>query len=316
MPLISIVIPVFNTANYLRECLISIQNQSFSDFEVILVDDGSTDNSGKICDEFANNDCRFKTVHQNNAGVSAARNAALDIALGDYIGFVDSDDFLLPGMLQEMSNIIKSENADIIQTEGPCEQVHSNLSNPKLLILSNEQARDEFFKIGKVRPSLWLGVYKRNLFENLRFPENIHHWEDYALIAVLVARSSKVVITSNRYYNYRVRLGSATQSPLNEKQISSLYIYDFLDSYRIFQCKQERYDVRSLFVTGICKTYVLFSPNKKYLRLIKNSIMKSFISIIKSRSIAFNRKIMMIVFIVSPDIASFFSRQYHNKLIK
>lgn len=314
MPKISIVVPVYNTEYYLRECLDSILSQTFQDFEVLLVNDGSKDKSGEICDEYVQRDSRFKVIHKQNEGVSAARNDAIDEAKGEFIGFIDSDDFVSCKMYERFVQIAESEKADIIMSEAP---IDNNISTsiPCLYKYDNKQARFEFFKVGKVRPSLWLGIFKRTLFQSVRFPENIHHWEDFAFIAVLVSRSSKVVVTNERFYYYRVREGSATQSPLNPKQLSSLLIYDYLDKHNVFSNDQERYNVKAMFITGLCRTYVLFSPTKEYKGIIRKEILSNLGSILKASSIANNRKLTMLMFCLSPFLASRFALYYHNRIL-
>lgn len=112
-PLISIIVPVYNTAAYLRRCLDSILSQTYGHWEAILVDDGSTDGSGAICEEYASRDSRFQVTHRPNSGVAATRNAGLDAATGEYIGFVDSDDWIEPDMFRSMVMAILSRRADI-----------------------------------------------------------------------------------------------------------------------------------------------------------------------------------------------------------
>ena len=112
--LISIIIPVYNVDKYLNTCLKSIENQSISNFEVILVDDGSTDTSGKICDDWVMTDTRFKVIHQLNSGVSNARNNGIEASKGDYIIFLDPDDYIERDMLDKMSEYMEKENVDIV----------------------------------------------------------------------------------------------------------------------------------------------------------------------------------------------------------
>ena len=111
---ISIIIPVYNVEKYLNKCLNSVIEQTYKNIEVILIDDGSTDNSGKICDEYAKNDIRIKIIHQQNGGVSTARNNGLEHATGKYITFVDSDDYIEKEMIETMAKKIMKKNADIV----------------------------------------------------------------------------------------------------------------------------------------------------------------------------------------------------------
>lgn len=310
-PFFSIVIPVYNTAPYLRECLDSVLAQTYVDFEALLVDDGSTDESGSICDEYSSKDSRIKVIHQQNQGVSAARNTALEISRGEYIGFVDSDDTCLPGMLSHYYELIKTNGADIVQSEGPVIGNNSG-AEQKCLMLDREKAMTEFFKIGKVRPSLWLGVFKKELFQDVKFPQKIKHWEDFAIIAILVSRVSSVCITNQKFYIYRQRSGSATSLPLNENQMSSLSIYDFLESYGVYRNMQDRANVKSMFISGVTRSFVLFSPIDRYRDQIKNEIRKNISYILRSDSIDFNKKCTMLMFLLFESFTIFCSKKYHN----
>ena len=113
-PLISVIVPVYNVAEYLSRCVDSILAQSYENLQIILVDDGSTDDSGKICEEYAKKDARIQVIHQNNGGLSSARNAGLDLASGEYIGFVDSDDWIEPEMYAEMLARMEKYDAQLV----------------------------------------------------------------------------------------------------------------------------------------------------------------------------------------------------------
>ena len=113
MYLISIIVPVYNVESYLKKCLESIINQTYKNIEIILIDDGSTDSSGKICDDYANKDKRIKVIHKQNGGVSDARNTALDICRGDYIGFIDSDDYIELDMYETLLKFLLNNNLDV-----------------------------------------------------------------------------------------------------------------------------------------------------------------------------------------------------------
>ena len=317
MPKISIVIPVYNTEPYLRTCLDSLIAQTYTDYEVILVDDGSQDKSGLICDEYASHDRRFKVIHKSNAGVSSARNDALDIATGDYIGFVDSDDTVLPEMLETYMSLVQKFEADIVQSAGPIS--NKEVVEPaSVFMYDRNAAMNEFFKLGKVRPSLWLGIYKRTLFMDLKFPSNIHQWEDYALIAVLVSRCNKVVVTNQKFYNYTFREGSATKRPLNERQMTCLMVKDFLSDFNVYRNKQDERDVISFFIRCCFIHYILHTPvkSKQYTNRIKFEIKKHWFCIIKSQSVSNKTKIMMFLYFISEIITEKISLAYMAKQIQ
>ena len=124
MPKVSIIVPVYNVEKYLRRCIDSILRQTLTDIEVILVDDGSFDSSGKICEEYARKDSGLRVIHQKNAGVAVARNTGLDIASGDYIAFVDSDDYIEPNMYQSMMQVANQYDCDVVLCD--CVKEHGN----------------------------------------------------------------------------------------------------------------------------------------------------------------------------------------------
>lgn len=311
MSKISIIIPVYNTESYLRNCLDSLIAQTFTEYEVILVDDGSQDLSGIICDEYAQQDKRFKVIHKSNAGVSSARNEALDIATGDYIGFVDSDDTVLPEMLETYMTIAQNYEADIVQSTGPIGNIEV-IEPSSVYMYDRNAAMNEFFKIGKVRPSLWLGIYKRTLFKDLKFPSNIHQWEDYALIAVLVSRCNKVVVTNQCFYHYIYREGSATKQPMNDRQMTCLLIDDYLGKYGVYRNFQDRHNVVSFFLRCCFLHYVLHTPerNRHYENIIVNGIRTSVSSILKSDSVTIKVKLMMFLFVVSEPLTRYLCCRY------
>ena len=297
---ISIIVPVYNTGEYLRGCFDCIIAQTYGNFEVVVVDDGSTDESGGICDEYARKDSRFVVIHKENGGVSTARNRGLDEATGDYVGFADSDDTMLPGMFKEYARVAERTAADLIGTasflaEGdqPC-----NRANAHIYEFNNEEARRELFTIGKIRPSVCLAFIKREILSDIRFPSNIHQWEDYAFIACAVARSQKVAITANRYYQYRYREGSATKRLMNERHLSCLLINEFLEEQGVYTNEQERHDVTGFFTRCACVNFLLSTPIEKnpFLERIRKEIKNHRESIKKSRAVPMREKIVVFAF--------------------
>lgn len=210
--LLSIIIPVYNAEKYLDFTLKSVLAQTFSDFELLLIDDGSTDKSGAICDRFAEADSRITVIHKQNSGVSDARNVGLAVARGDYIGWVDSDDLIEPDMFEKLITAALKENADIVQCE------HDR--NEALLEKSEEfsynkvtacQLIDTQFTLTGGRCTnflaLWSKVFKRSLFEGLCFPSGRTH-EDHALMCRIVMNAEVILTSSQVFYHYVKRQDS------------------------------------------------------------------------------------------------------------
>ena len=180
MPKVSVVIPVYNAGKYLKRCVESLMRQSFTDFEVLLVDDGSADDSGEICDYYASRDERVKIFHKVNEGVSAARNFGLDRVKGDWVTFVDADDEILPGYLSKLLSLIDTETSMIV-TNYIVEENERFADNQIVFeegTLTAEQYLVKFFYNDNVRNEVWGRLYNRHDIGSLRFNTTIAIGED------------------------------------------------------------------------------------------------------------------------------------------
>ena len=210
--LISIIIPVYNVQDYLKECVDAIINQSYSNIEVILVNDGSTDNSPAICDEYSKKDSRIKVIHKKNEGPAMARNAALDIASGKYLNFIDSDDLIHKDMISILYNNLINNDADIsiCNYQSFFDTVkEESINKDDVICYTNEQAIYELNMNNKFTLALWSKLYKSTLFENLRLPHIKASCDNYAVYKTILD-SNKIVYTPNSLYYYRERPESIT----------------------------------------------------------------------------------------------------------
>ena len=196
-PKVSIIFPVYNVKEYLPKCLDSIANQTIRDFECILLDDGSSDSSGIICDSFAANDKRFSVVHLENGGVSRARNEGIKRAKGEYLGFVDSDDWIDPEMFESLYRDAKNYNADI----SIC-GVYEDRPPKKIIEMTSVQAKICMFSNDGFRGYSVNKLGRRELFENVRFDEGIRCYEDLIFFYRLFSNCSKVVWNGKPLYHY------------------------------------------------------------------------------------------------------------------
>lgn len=179
MSRITIIVPCYNAQNYLHRCIDSILTQNYIDFELLLVDDGSTDNSGTICDEFAKYDKRVRVFHKKNGGVSLARNLGLDNSLGEYIMFVDSDDYMLPGMLEVMLSTLESKKADLVVC-GTTETGGGYWRPIADVDYSINQLKENFVSLlhTELLSPPWNKIYKKEIIGSNRFCEDISFGED------------------------------------------------------------------------------------------------------------------------------------------
>ena len=212
MPVISIIIPVYNVAPYLRECLDSVLAQTFTDWEAICVDDGSTDGSGTIIDEYAAKDKRFKVIHQKNAGVSAARNAALDVAKGKWFLFLDGDDILRADGLETFLPYIGVDKCDAILVHPYIPHWNGCEIPPRKILTSvlveNASKNDLIFGPYAANGFPFSRVYKRAVFGHLRFPIGVKMAEDIQFWFDALCLSARWKIIKAEYYLYRQRADS------------------------------------------------------------------------------------------------------------
>ena len=191
-PKISIIVPVYNVEPYIRRCIDSILSQTFKDFELILVDDGSPDRCGEICEEYAIRDSRIKVIYKENGGQLSARNRGLDIAQGDYIGFVDSDDWIDEDMYEILYNLCKNNDAQIANIGINFINNNKIESSKKyeLIALTKYEAMKILLEYKTFGDYFWANLFERKLFENLRFEEGIIY-EDVDLFYKLIDRADK-----------------------------------------------------------------------------------------------------------------------------
>ncbi len=215
---ISVIIPVYNVAAYLSMCIESVLSQKYSNLEIILIDDGSTDESGKICDEYAKKDCRIKVIHQINKGAADAKNAGLRIATGTYLSFVDSDDYLELGAYDHMVRVLQENKADIIQCS--YQDVYKNCRVEHLLEKTsmNQIKFLELFTEDWTCALLWDKLYKRSLFEGIYFETN-HKIDDEYFTYRGIMNAKKIIRDDQIVYNYRKRASSVMYSATSARQI-------------------------------------------------------------------------------------------------
>lgn len=221
--LISVIVPVYNVEEYIRECLNSIINQTYKKLEIILIDDGSTDKSGEICEEYMAKDNRIKVIHQRNAGLSDARNAGIEIATGNYIQFIDSDDYIDEDMLETLYNLIIENDADIAMCSNYIlkDGIKSCECSNKKYIYDRKEALKEILIDETIRSYSWNKLAKKELFDKIRFPSK-RVFEDVLTTPKLFEKSNKVVFLDTPKYYYRQRNGSILNK--QTKQLRLQYI--------------------------------------------------------------------------------------------
>ncbi|MDO4292591.1 MAG: glycosyltransferase [Eubacteriales bacterium] len=222
--LISIIVPVYNFEDCLGRCVDSILGQTYSDIELILVDDGSRDQSGAICDAYQSLDPRVKVVHKKNGGTSEARNYGLELASGEYIGFVDGDDFIEPDFYQVLYDLIVKHGTDISMVsyrEVWADRAVEKADTGRTFVLEREDAVKGLLLDQEIQNYVWNKLYKRELFREIRFPVGVVY-DDINIMYELFRESRSIVYRETAKYNYCIRETSVIHTDSHKKREDGL----------------------------------------------------------------------------------------------
>jgi len=287
--LISIIVPVYNVERYLEKCVNSIINQTYKNLEIILVDDGATDSSGNMCDELAKSDNRIKVYHKENGGLSDARNYGVERATGDYIGFVDSDDYIDSEMYEKLYEAIKKENVDVAECSLKViypGKIELFTDEKYYKVLGKTEYLEEYLTIKKVFGSVWTKLIKSDVAKKLVFPKGKLYEDTYYAYDLINIANSFVLIDSPSY-NYLMRENSITNS--------KMYAYfSVLNSILL----EENY------------------RNNEYYSEILSYFKRNYISLLKNKYITRNRKLCIILIKISIYLYRGVLERYKNILAK
>lgn len=236
-PLISVIVPVYNVEQYLNKCVDSIIDQTYRNIEILLIDDGSTDTSGAICDEYSQRYDNVKTYHKKNGGLSSARNYGIERAAGEYLGFVDSDDYIHKEMYERLYSLIREYDADLAEcklTDVYNGKVRSAGKETEVVVVNSETAIDYAFKAEIASVAAVDKLYRRSLFDHIRYPEGKTIEDGYVIVDIL-SECNRVVISSEELYYYVHRKGSITTNAFSKKNLDAIDTYE--KNYRIIKDK-------------------------------------------------------------------------------
>lgn len=287
MEKISIIIPIYNQEKYLEKCLNSIEKQTYQNFEVLMIDDGSTDQSGKICQEFYQRDKRFKYIKQKNAGVAAARNTGLREVAGDLIGFIDPDDWIDPIFYERLMELYKQYKADIVscgRMEIFDENVPTNMhivDNYNVMLCNTEEAITLLVENTRIKSHLWNRIYVSEVWEEIYFEEG-RVYEDVCVLHQIFDKAKNLVFTDEPLYYYRQHSASIVGSKSLKKQIDFCYAFqcrfDFLTKKypktKKDILKNYKYEVIGLVNILIDSSWREVISNYKEIKKIVNGFMK------------------------------------------
>lgn len=308
--IISVIVPVYNVEDYLGKCISSILNQTLKNIEVILVNDGSKDKSGYICEEYKKKDDRIVVIHKENGGLSSARNAGLEIATGELVGFVDSDDWIEPDYFEILYDGIEKLNADIsvmhLSNIMSYEKIEF-LSNKKKgwTLLNRHDALERFFSDDFIGYSACNKLYRKSLFEGIRYPEGVL-MEDKATTYKLIHKANSIIVNSSKKYHYYLRTDGIMQSEFHKKKFDLLQVHleqiEFVDRnypefYGLIRSRYA-YEALRLLLMMIKSNYSDKFDMERCLKIIRDNV----VHVMKDKRIVFPRKAYILLFYLFPRI--------------
>lgn len=311
--LISIIIPVYNVEQYLHECLESVLAQTYSNLEIIVVDDGSTDSSSRICDEFAVKDSRIRVVHQRNKGLSDARNAGIALAKGSYICFLDSDDAIHPEFVAALYTACTQTGSDIAVCRFASDKSEWKRTTSDIKIFDNHEislalCSDATGTLGVV----WNKLYARHLFDSITFPAGRIH-EDEATTYLFFWESQRIALVSDVLHFYRLRENSLAHSAFSPRR---------MDAALAYRERIEFYEQRSEQTLADYTRAVYCHFLRKYLRDIRAGIddakyweremRTAFTDVLRSPRVTLRKKLSLSLQMISPESYTRCKAYYHR----
>ncbi|MDR1753719.1 MAG: glycosyltransferase [Eubacterium sp.] len=302
-PLISVIIPVYKVEKYIRKCLGSVINQTYKNLEIILVDDGSPDNCGNICDEYAFLDKRIIVVHKENGGLSDARNAAIDIAKGEFITFVDSDDWISENMIELLYNDIVKNDSDISVTnpvyyfENTGLEKKGKFNKQKFCgSFSVEEALNGMFSAKIFDVTAWAKLYKASLFNGIRYPKGLIN-EDEDVTYKLIFFSKSVSVIEEELYYYLQRGESIMGVDFAPNRTDAVFILENMVKFiklnipACLSAARERFFMICVYLV----TMIPFTKFKNEKKFIFENIKKIRTDVLNDPNVSINRKILCFI---------------------
>lgn len=278
--LVSIIVPVYNVEEYLNACIESILRQTYKNYELILVDDGSTDRSGEICDLLAKTDDRLLVFHKRNGGLSDARNFGMKYAQGDYIAFIDSDDTISPNCVEILLSTALKSSADIVQCQATLQEENLDTGSNQTYCYNHDTGLRQLLTLGRIHVNAWGKLYKKSLLDHIEFPYGRIN-EDSCTTYKIVYLSKKIICIDRSLYWHRMREGSIMHTAFSARNLEILTIgneiREFLSNQEPFYRNEINYfEYRTAF--GVLN-FLLSSENYKQYKKQGLSLKKQILSI-------------------------------------
>ncbi len=321
MPTISVIVPVYKAEKYIESCVRSILAQTYGDFELILVEDGSPDRSGEICDALAATDTRIRVIHKENGGAATARNAGLDVAKGDFIAFIDGDDCVHPQYLEFLLALQQKTDADFAMCyydffaeegewfNGEPQLEYELLNGTEMLANFAEHCR----KVSLI--SLCMKLFKKQVFDGLRIPEG-HIDEDSMSLPHILERSKKIAKSGERLYYWRETRDSVTRAGLTAKSFAIIDSRRYQAEFFLERGSKQAAHFQKEFLMRVLQYYYRVQEEKPELKKEIKPYVKMYRKLypryIRAGGLCAREKLAYMLFRISPKIARRFYMQVHG----
>lgn len=288
---ISIIVPIYNVEKYLYKCIETICNQTYSNLEILLIDDGSLDHCGEICDEFAKKDSRIKVFHIENSGQSHARNVGLRAATGDFIGFVDGDDWVHTDMYETLLKVAVEKNADIVECNfhGRKEKIPDQMAEKTEIALCTRDAivRQLDWSIASRYPStsVWSKLFRRECLNEIYFPDGKIH-EEFAFLCEAFLNAEQYVYINKCMYERTIRNDSTTAEKFSSRSMDKIFVYQMRNEMLQLRSEKDLFELSKQQEFMLLIHYVVQAKNSRLeteQQMLENLIINQKKCILKSR---------------------------------
>ena len=320
--LISVIVPVYNVEQYLEKCVNSIINQTYKNLEIILVDDESTDSSGELCDKLAGKDDRIIVIHKKNGGVSDARNYGIEKAKGNYIGFVDSDDFIDEEMYEKLYEVLIKEDADVVECGFKIvypNKIELFTEQKYYKVCNKEEYLEEFLIIEKIFGSVWTKLIKSDIAKKVTFPVDKIN-EDAYYSYNLIENANKFIIFDKPYYNYFMRKNSITNEGFNPRILDHIEVVEKINEnvHQNYTNLNDAADCRRMYAYFSVLNSILLEKDFKrnyYYPQIVSYFKENYIKLLKNKYITRNRKLSVVLIKLNIDLYRRVLMKYKDALV-
>lgn len=304
--LVSIIIPVYNVEKYIEECILSVQKQTYSNIEVILVNDGSTDNSSDICNYYSSIYNNVHIIHQVNQGVSVARNNAIKKANGEYLLFVDPDDIISEVYVEKMVKNIENLNIDMVECgyTNNLSMLYNNLSDGIVNIYNSQFIFNYMLSNREFNGYIWNKIFKRDIIikNNISFEENILIWEDMYFVLKYLKSIHNVAFISDKLYYYRIRKNSACRELSLEKKVSKLKVSKLFLDLENDENSEFKLNAYKIYISLLLDIALLSIKNNKLSKQEIDSIFSEIKAMRKLYKFNFKQRIKLIILLIKRSI--------------